>query len=810
VTGAWRWLGRRALAVVVAVAGAAVVVVVLATAAEAQPEPLAQAQAGPEATAAATDPAVDPLAAPDAESHVDTEITCPGSGVLGTGFLAEDETVRLVFTANMPQEWADLYVRQAAAEAKEGNCRLARWAPSGHCARDSTPPDQALPTNGCWSRYPAANYNVTYDQGPFLDLWRKIWGFLAAFTFYVGRWWAQTGMWMIGVGFKFDITQYTEVVNSIAGRYDARIVGPFGLHEFAWFALFAFVAINMLRRRMGVAGGELFLSMLLAAVAGFLVANADLYMNSVVDFMDRTSTALLVAARDEDPSDEASPGGDPSEATRTAAAAAVHDLQNVLYTQFVEVSYYLVNWGEVPQGPDGVCARRADFVLSVGLADDGGWGARYMRDENGAPGADAESCAGAVSWNSSAGPDTFGAAMLTTITNATMGTFVVLTAMTLFVGKLIVAAMFAILPIAAALAVLPGSSRRLAWGWAATTLQGVLVFAGSAAVLSAGGLAIAGVMRQAPASDPWSRTLPLFSVFVILLVLRRRLLAGAQTAASTFADHMTRLSPASANWQGGTTGLNLSSLLRADRAVVAPVAGAGFAAARMWRAAMHRRRAQYAARLSLRNLENMERQRELPKLEYKHDTRPSATAITLKGKGTATGTTSGPSGGGLPWPLGKKKGSSSSSSSSSSKSQYELEGEQLPSSGGRYPNVVMSRRAPSSFRPTASEVLLPWRWGRLVGRQGQAFASRFRQTTAEHAYERMVRSSLDSHEIAKLGIRDRRNWQIGPQHGLRASDFVNLRRRSQRGFDRVTGARESFQRQYFGRGGASKWRRGNQ
>jgi hypothetical protein len=159
--------------------------------------------------------------------------------------------------------------------------------------------------------------------------------------------------------------------------------------------------------------------------------------------------------------------------------------------------------------------------------------------------------------------------------------------------------------------------------------------------------------------------------FIVLLLVgvvffaRRRLLAASETAATSVADNLTRLSPASATWAGGgPAGMNLTGM---DKGVVsglgktalhtgyvggaAAVGTASVVGGGIGRYVGNRMRDKRSQRYSFNNLERMERRRESPKYKFSAEPTPGLP----KGNGPKA---SGPSGRGgrSPAPGGRPSG----------------------------------------------------------------------------------------------------------------------------------------------------------
>jgi TrbL/VirB6 plasmid conjugal transfer protein len=681
------------------------------------------------------------------------------------------------------RQFRDWYVAQARDEGEEGNCSLAEWTPSGPCLTADTDHAQGALPDECWGTYPTANYNITYDGGGLLDVSRKVWGMVTAFTFNVGKTAIQISLWIVGSALSFDLKQYTTLADDIAGRYDRRLVGPFRLKDIAWFVLFAYVAMVALKHRFGVAGGEIVLSVVVALMGTVLVNNRTSYMDSTADRMTEASTALLMAARDEDP----------SHVTVDDADREIYGLQRSVHRQFVEIPYDFVNWGRVLSDE---CADRRDRVVSVGLLDDGGWSERYMRNLNDDDEDEnlVDDCTDAANWNHNPSAARFGAAVLTTCIAVVVAVALGLAGLTVFAAKFLVAVLFALVPFAAALAVLPGTGRRLAWGWVGTLVQTVIAAVGMSLLLCLMLLALESVTTHLPDDRPWDRWLVILVIVLLVFGGRRRMLAGSRNAASAVSDGLTRLSPASANWAGGTAGVDLTG---AERVMGKGAAWAGNYAAYMGVASgitatqsvgrfvgnrlRDRRNIRRSTRRALRNLEIMERRREGPRYELSHDPGAAAKAVAASGAGGGGGSGGAGRGAGRhagPRPSGSAPGRGrgrgrgpgrgrgrhrrrrfGGGGSGGSAGGGEGPARRVGAEAGGpnpQPKVTLNYRAPRSFRPRLSDVVHPTR---LIRRPFQATADRFRLGRQETQWQRVTGQKITKPRGWAWGdVRTIRSW----------------------------------------------------
>lgn len=569
-------------------------------------------------------------------------------------------------------DW-DWYVYQARKEAEEEkNCALAAHSPSNRCrtrqsdqggrrGRDTSDSDLSedwsFPfPDGCWGPYDSSHYQLSYDEGGVLAFNRKLWGAVTTFVFMLGKGAIEISLFLVGHAFAFDLTEYTDFSHGIARNYQVDFIQqplapdhPWNLEDIAWVTLFSFAGFKALRGKLTMAGGEIVLSIVVASLAVVLVTQRDDYMETTAALIDDTSSALLLAGTSHDPT-----GNTPREMN-----GAVRLVQGSLYQEFVGGPYDWLNWGPAENLEMDKCRNARNRILQAGLTHDGGWSRNFMRRQG---------CIDAANYNADASSQRLLGATLTMVVGFGAALAIGLLALTVLVSKFVVALLFAVVPFAAVAAVLPGTGRRLAWGWLGTLVQSIVAVVGASFVLTFLMLAVVNVQRSLPNSDGEDMTRRWIAILLILIVVylaRQRMLRASQRLATSVADNLTRLSPASANWAGGVpTGLNLQSLEGpASKLAAAPGAGtlAALDAGRRSLVARHQRRD--AAKRALKNLQKMERYKEERDGFTSHSFRkPKRVLVARKkpGGGSSSGDEgpgagSGPPKGGNPAPSGSPK-----------------------------------------------------------------------------------------------------------------------------------------------------------
>jgi hypothetical protein len=520
-----------------------------------------------------------------------------------------------VYLQETPPEWFVTAVELESDRDEGQACDLARNPPHKRCAdidKAQYDPPGLLP-DGCWGTFPTSLYEISWEDGSWSDVGKyktRILGTVASVLFSLGRSAIQVVLWLLEWAFTFDVTQFSDEVSRVAGVLNDQIVGPWGLIDIAWFALVAYAGFATLRRKIGVAGGELLLSLVLAGLATVLFANRDDYLDSMADATTLASDDMFAAGTEA--------GARTGDVDR--GKEILEPLQNQLHEEFVEEAYMYLNWGassDQLQATSPTCLERAHQIASTGW-DRHGWPAQWM---DGYSDGD-RACDKYADFNRDVTAERVGGALMTMVVALVVTASIGMMAITLLLTKLLLALLFTLTPFVAVIAVLPGASRRLAWNWVAATAQtfvATLVVSWVTTMMLLGSRELIESTDELALHERWG--------LLLLLVVGaytglQRARAASQTFAGTVADSLTRLSPAATGWSSrGPVGFDFKP---ADRAVgrAAKLAGVAAATPAMFAGASSVRRWQErrTARRSLGNMRYMERQRNRPTEEYRVDT----------------------------------------------------------------------------------------------------------------------------------------------------------------------------------------------
>jgi hypothetical protein len=504
----------------------------------------------------------------------------------------EDQWRAVVVPVTLDRQWIETIM------AGSEGCDLAaqmRDSVGGTCEELGGPYEsRSMPPDECWGTYPTAHYKITWKGEDPLD---DILGWLASFMFDIGKLAVQLALWLVSQAFGFDLNAFNKAGANLAGRYKFGLVDEWLIDRVIWFALFAWAAFTAVRGRLNVAAGEILLSIVLASIA--LAA-----FNARVDYIDLIDRVLRVASSDllsvasgGSAADNTDDGVDPAGAIR-----AVRPVQRTIHETFVEEAYFLVSYGTVPEG---ACRERANEVLEHGV--DGDWTVDHLRRRG---------CPELADANAKADGTKVLNAFLVMVVNVFLLVLLGLSAVTMLVGKVLIAFLFAVFPFVAPFATAPGRARRVLWSWLAYLGQAAIAVLCVAVFLCFQLTITTEALKATQGKDVAYRWLAVYIGLVVLYYARKHLVARTSQWAGSWADSLTRASPAAAGWAGiGPGGLDLS---RTDRGFRNMAVAGGVVASLGATYAANRMRDRRAARFSLNNLEYMARRvSDEPQVRYR-------------------------------------------------------------------------------------------------------------------------------------------------------------------------------------------------
>jgi hypothetical protein len=425
----------------------------------------------------------------------------------------------------------------------------------GDSCDEGAEPTAFLP-DGCWGAYPTSNYDIGADPGGYTDFANRMYGGTTAWYFNVGKGALQLSLWTVEWALvRFDIRGYDGIAESSGQGFNEGLVSnarlPFA--ELAWLVLFGWAGYTALRGRLGSAGSEILVSIVLMGLSTVLMANQDMYMESTWDLMDKASTALLVVAQGDDPVDYEDQGG--SDRAKERRRQVVRDLQGGIHEAFVEQPYDYLNWGTLlgeADDPDNdlrACAAARDEILASGPHGGSPVPRMQMRDAG-------TDCAQLAAFNEEASLARMTGAGFVLLASLVLAVLLGLVSLSVMVAKLLVVLVFVLAPFAALVAILPGYGRRLAWAWVSALIQLVSAIVVMTFVLSALLIATDGLLRLTAGAHPVERFVLLNVLVFAAYIIRERQLANLQAFAAWLADYLSTVRGAAGKmlWRRGSGG----------------------------------------------------------------------------------------------------------------------------------------------------------------------------------------------------------------------------------------------------------------
>jgi hypothetical protein len=416
-------------------------------------------------------------------------------------------------------------------------------APSCAAAEAGVVPDD------CWGRFPSSHYDIGCDEGAWNNVGRKVYCALTDMAFQLARTLTTTALWLVGWAFGLDLhSRLGSFATSVAGRLERDLIGPLGLLHFVWLYAVAWAALQAMRGRVTMAGGELLLSVVVAALSGFVLANPAGYLAGVFDTMHSASSAVLAAGT-----------GQPLEPARDGAV--LRPVQAEVHRAFVEEPYDHLNWGH---SLDGACAEARNRALETGPHGSDNEPRDLMREAG---------CVEEADFNHDpTGARMFGA-VLTSVAACTVVVLLGLMAMTLAVAQVLTIVLFGLAPLALLGGILPGAGREVLWRWLTALLRSVLAVVGMSFVLAVLLMTVTAILEGTQPMGLVERFALLNTVVVAMFVVRKRILSAGHGATAQLgqrlASHrvggMREAAWMTAPAVAGATGFALASALGPDR-----------------------------------------------------------------------------------------------------------------------------------------------------------------------------------------------------------------------------------------------------
>ncbi len=404
----------------------------------------------------------------------------------------------------------------------------------------------------CWGRFPSSHYDIGCDEGAWNHISRKVYCTFTDLAFQGGLSSTAIALWLVEWAYGFGVyDQLGGPAIDMAETYETELIGPIGLGHLAWLYAVAWAAITGLRGRLTMASGELLTSIVLAALAGVLLANPAGYLRGTFDTMGTVSGALLATGTGEPPPNDSADAG-----------AILGPLQAQIHRAFVEDPYDYLNWGgtEMP----AACRAMRDRIVATGPHGNGDGPREAMQ----VAGCDAQ-----ADFNHDPNGTRLFGAVLTFGAAVVMVVLVAMVALTIVVAQVVLVVLFALVPFAALVAVLPGAGRELAWRWAAALVRVVLAVIGMSFVLSLLLLTVRALLETSTGVGLVERFALVNMVVLAMFVARRRIISAGHNLAASMGQRLAarraggdRVAPwLAAPALAGATGFALGASLGADR-----------------------------------------------------------------------------------------------------------------------------------------------------------------------------------------------------------------------------------------------------
>jgi hypothetical protein len=480
------------------------------------------------------------------------------------------------------------------------NCELLLTVES---CTPSGPANPSLLPEACIGPHPISHYDIGYSQyddpeergTPSIS--RNIWGASTQYAFMIGKGATQVALWAVDWAYNFDIKQYNPLAIRIGDQYDALVNNPrLRLRELFWLILVSWAGFTAFRGRMGMAGSEVLVTIVLLLLAGFLFQNRVMYMNATWRLMNDAETSLLVAGM----------GGNPGNTSGADRTQVIRDLQKHIEIAFVEEPYDYLNWGRSlgdandTQNPLRACAAARYYILGRGPhgAD------RWPRQQMAAAGAP---CRDLVEFNRNPDGTRLLGAILVMLSSLTVAVMLIVMGLTVVVAKIIAMLLFAIVPFMLLVAVLPGHGRRWLWSGAATYLQVNVADIGIAWLLSLMLLTLNELIKLTDQVDLIERFTLMNLIVLIVFAARRSLLHSGQRFAARLSEYLSSPRGGSTTWASAAASAGPGlDLMNVDRtAFYAGFYGVGGPVGLAGRSVILRAQERRVARRSYRNLQRV-------------------------------------------------------------------------------------------------------------------------------------------------------------------------------------------------------------
>lgn len=365
--------------------------------------------------------------------------------------------------------------------------------------------------------HPLTAYDIGCDEGSWNAFLRKMWCAAQAFPFSIGKWFIGIGTELLAWALEFKVAESLTPVAALLSRvYDASLLGPLNLKEFAWTIALFVGGWNIMKARFADGFRDIMLTFIIAIFGGFVLANPQGYLTGSIELAQNSSGAVLESV---DGALTSSPAQD---------ANAVRDrLGGVLRRSFVGEPYDLINWGAPLSGE---CAAARDQILAGGPWGEDDRPREIMREHG---------CNAAADYNADPSDERAAASLTVAVASIMITVLMVMMALAVFVAQIMLVALFSGASVVWAIALFPGN-RAVLWWWISRLIWSVLITFASIFLLSWSAITVTAVLDATTDLSIVQRCLIAIVIVAVAYRMRTAVDTAIDSAAKGWAQKMRR------------------------------------------------------------------------------------------------------------------------------------------------------------------------------------------------------------------------------------------------------------------------------
>lgn len=365
--------------------------------------------------------------------------------------------------------------------------------------------------------HPLTAYDIGCDEGSWNAFLRKMWCAAQAFPFSVGKWFIGIGTELLAWALEFKVAESLTPVAALLSRvYDASLLGPLNIEEFAWTLALFVGGWNIMKARFADGVRDIMLTFVIAIFGGFVLANPQGYLEGSITLAQNSSGAVLESV---DGALTSSP---------TQDADAVRDrLGGVLRRSFVGEPYDLINWGAPLSGE---CATAREEILAGGPWGEDDRPREIMRSHG---------CTAAADYNADPTDERAAASLTVAVASIMITVLMVMMALAVFVAQIMLVALFSGASVVWAIALFPGN-RAVLWWWISRLIWAVLITFASIFLLSWSAITVTAVLDATTDLSIVQRCLIAIVIVAVAYRFRTAVDTAIDSAAKGWAQKMRR------------------------------------------------------------------------------------------------------------------------------------------------------------------------------------------------------------------------------------------------------------------------------